>query len=406
MKKRILSIVLTCALVLSMMLVPSGTVDAAGTDMFSGKKKTTIEAATGKTRTGLQETDEIKVKTLLYDTSEPEIYGLAFNPGEYIYSPFTVKNTGKLYFDFASYSVDGSSDSATAQLYDENGTLVNGCSMRLSNGSERAAQWGVSVKSGQKYYLYIGTDSSNKGTLAVGFCGSVLTTYDRTLSGGKVAIASGIEQDGSTASTYFKVQPSKTGRMKVELQEMGYDSTYATVRLYNSKKTLVSDKVSYRGSAVYFGVKKGNTYYIRITDAKGSYDSYYAFGVKYTMSSYTDRALGSKSNAKTLKRKASATNTLFVASTGTSTDWYKFNVTSKRETNIRIKTKGMSSGKLTFTVYKGSKKIATKSIGPQQDGTYTITYGTTYGKANSGTYYIKVVKSKTASGQYSIQYKN
>lgn len=404
MKKRILSIALTCALVLSMILVPSNTADAVELDMFSGKEKKTIEAATGNARTGLQETNEITVKTLLYDTTEPTIYGVPFEPGAYIYSPFTVKNTGKLYFDFVAYSVDGSSCYAEAQLYDENGVPVDGCSTTLVHGSERTAQWGVSVKSGQKYYLYINVSSNNKGTMNVGFCGSVLTTYDRTLSGGKVAIASGVEQDGSTASTYFKVQPSKTGRMKVQLQEMGYNSTYAEVRLYNSKKTLVSDKVSCNGSAVYFGVKKGNTYYIRVTEAKGSYDSYFAFALKYTMSSYTDRALGSKSNAKTLKRKASATNTLFVASTSTSTDWYKFNVSAKRATYIRVKTTGMSSGNLTITVYRGSKKIGSQTIGAQRDGSYRIDYGTTYGKANSGTYYVKVVKSKKASGQYSIQY--
>lgn len=404
MKKRIMSIVLTCALVLSMMLVPSGTADAAGTDMFSGKTKKTMETATTNARAGLQETDEFKVATLLYDTTEPVVYTPSFNPGEYIYSPFTVKNTGKLYFDFAAYSVDGTSNYVYVQLCDGNGVPVSDCSATLGNGSVLSSMWGVSVKAGQKYYLQIETANYNKGELAVLFAGSVLTTYDRTLSGGKVAIASGIEQDGSTASTYFKVQPSKTGRMKVELQEIGYNSTYATVRLYNSKKTLVSDKVSYNGSPVYFGVKKGNTYYIRITDAKGSYDNYYAFGVKYTMSSYTDRALGSKSSAKTLKRKASATNTLFVASTGTSTDWYKFNVSSKRTTAIRVKTAGMSSGKLTLTVYRGSKKVGTTSIGPQKDGSFSITYGTTRGKANAGTYYVKVVKSKSASGQYSIQY--
>ncbi len=406
MKKKILSVMLTFVLLLLMAFVPTETVDAAELDMFSGKAKATIEPASGKARTGLEVTDEIKVKTLLYDTSEPEIYTQVLNPGGYIYSPFTVKNTGKLYFDFAAYSEAENNDAVRIQLYDENGVAVKNCSMTLRNENIRSAQWGVSVKSGQKYYLYIGAENNNTGMMAVGFCGSVFTTYDRTLSGGKVALASGIEQNGDTASTYFKIQPSKTGRMKVELQEMGYDSTYAKVRLYNSNKTLISDNVSYNGSAVYFGVKKGNTYYIRITEAKGTYDNYYAFAMKYTMSSYTDRALGSKSSAKTLKRKASATNTLFVASTGTSTDWYEFNVTSKRQTNIRIKTKGMSSGKLTFTVYKGSKKIGTQSIGPQKDGTYRIDYGTTYGKANSGTYYIKVVKSKTASGQYSIQYKN
>ena len=107
-----------------------------------------------------------------------------------------------------------------------------------------------------------------------------------------------------------------------------------------------------------------------------------------------------------MSRRADATNTLFVASTSTNTDWYKIYVSSKRTTQFSINTSGIKTGTIFVSVYRGSKKIgSTIEIKPYSNGgTYSITYGTTYGKANSGTYYIKVVKGTKANGKYSIRY--
>lgn len=107
-----------------------------------------------------------------------------------------------------------------------------------------------------------------------------------------------------------------------------------------------------------------------------------------------------------MSRGADATNTLFVASTSNNTDWYKIYVSSKRTTKFSINTSGIKSGTVFVSVYRGSTKIG-KTLEFNTScpaGTCTITYGTTKGKANAGTYYIKVVKGTKASGKYSIRY--
>jgi hypothetical protein len=156
----------------------------------------------------------------------------------------------------------------------------------------------------------------------------------------------------------------------------------------------------------YFGVKKGKTYYLKVENAYGTYAENRLFGIKYSIENAKTRTLSSKKKAKVLKRKADATKTLFIASTGTETDWYKIKVTSKRKTQIKVNTSKMKSGNLKITIYKGSKKIGdTKTItNAKSNGkTYTIK-NTSSGKLTSGTYYIKVVKSTKASGRYTIRY--
>ncbi len=120
----------------------------------------------------------------------------------------------------------------------------------------------------------------------------------------------------------------------------------------------------------------------------------------------TDRSLSKKSSAKTLVRKATSTPTLFTANGVTEIEWYKFKVTSKRKTVISVDASEMrgSDQKLTITTYKGSTKIDTNTLYPGQSGKITITYGTTYGKANAGTYYVKVTKTSKLSGKYRIKY--
>ena len=144
---------------------------------------------------------------------------------------------------------------------------------------------------------------------------------------------------------------------------------------------------------------------MRVTNVSDREYYSYKYGVRYSVTSATDRSIGTKSSAKTLTRKADSTKTLFRATGNTSTDWYKFKVTSKRKTQIKIDTRYIKSGDLTVTFYKGSNKIDSDKITTQYDGkTYTLIYGSTYGKATSGTYYVKVVKSAKASGMYRIRY--
>ena len=66
--------------------------------------------------------------------------------------------------------------------------------------------------------------------------------------------------------------------------------------------------------------------------------------------------------------------------------------------------RGSSDQKLTITFYKGSTKVDSTVLYPGNSGKFTLTYGTTYGKANAGTYYVKVTKTAKLSGKYRIKY--
>ena len=87
--------------------------------------------------------------------------------------------------------------------------------------------------------------------------------------------------------------------------------------------------------------------------------------------------------------------------------WYKFKVTKKRKTVIKVDAKNLVSGTTKISVYAGSKFIGSSTISNGRGGdvnAFTVTNSTTYGKANSGTYYVKIHKSQKANGVYKIKY--
>ena len=178
--------------------------------------------------------------------------------------------------------------------------------------------------------------------------------------------------------------------------------------LLDSKKKAISSKVWYYSAnsryRVYFGVKAKKPYYVRVSGCHGSYNNGYQYRVKYTLKKVKDYNLSKKSKAKTIKRKKTVT-TMFAASTGKTCDWYKIKVSKKRPTVITLNTKYVKSGKMAVSVYKGKRKIGTSTIYPSTDiFKGKLTYGTTYGKANKGTYYNKVQHGAKCSGMYKIQY--
>ena len=354
----------------------------------------------------------IDAVTLLYSTTSKSQYEGGYLSAENIaIIPVKVKNTGIMYMDatvsggygefYLCESLDDINlDTGEIKYYD----------YIMINSGSKTGDSGMPVAAGNTYYIAV-YNAESAATIQAGMRAYVYTTISRTLPQGtsKWTLASGVNKAGEPSSTYFKVKPDRTGAMSVSLNE--FDSNYSSTRyvtLYNSNKKALSNEVYYSSASsdykVYFGVKKNTTYYLKVTDCYGNV-SQNKFGIRYGMTSYTDRALGSKSSAKKLARKASATNTLFTAATSNSTDWYKISVTSKRKTVVRINTAGIKSGNVYVTVYRGSKKVGTDTIrASTKQMDYAITYGTTYGKADAGTYYIKLVKGTTASGKYTIRY--
>ncbi len=410
-RRRLLCVALSFSLICIAMFATLGSSYAAEKSLYPEVEEATISA-----------------KTMTYsNTAAPEYSTYSVPPagdtgiGMIYVVPIKATNTGWMYLDVVAGAANDSYtdvyladtyayDRATGMISLPDGAkYVNGL---YSAGEKEEDYLKLAVTSGKTYFALIKSADYSKVPAQMSIRAKIYTTGERTAvaSTSKWTVVSGLNKSKEYGkATWFKVKPTKTGVMTVSLKEYGYSSSYGKIRLYNSSKKAVSETVTYSssGKKVYFGVKKGRTYYLKVTDCYGSSSENYAYGIRYKITTRTDRALSSKSKAKKLTRKADATNTLFIASTGQSTDWYKFYVSSKRATKIKVSTSGMSSGEIYVSVYKGKKKIGkTQTIDNTyyDGGEYTVTYGSSYGKASKGTYYVKVVKSKNANGKYSIRY--
>ena len=64
---------------------------------------------------------------------------------------------------------------------------------------------------------------------------------------------------------------------------------------------------------------------------------------------------------------------------------------------------GGSAGGMNITVYKGKQKLGTQTFMENTQSvtqSYVISHGKTYGKADAGTYYIKITNYKKGCGIY------
>lgn len=209
---------------------------------------------------------------------------------------------------------------------------------------------------------------------------------DRTLGIGK-QIAVG-QKDAQ--SNYFKFKAAQNGVIKA------YGSTNATgysVALYNSKKKALSGWTPLRYNPTY-GVKKGQTYYIRVKSSRNSY-GYYNF--KITNPAVKEKSGKNKAKAVTVKR-SKAVKGMILAGNGQA-DWYKFKKTNKKTTKITVK--GQTNGAFRVTVYRGGKKVSSKTFDYRYRG-----YEFTLYNYPKGTYYVKIERANAkSSGYYAMAWK-
>lgn len=410
-KKKVLSLVLSFTLVFTTVFAGAGSVFAGETAADTAKS-----SLRGKMLYSEIEEPQIDSKTIYYSTSSaPKYSNYTVEAGGYVrIVPIKASSTGWMYLDVTSsaendgsvgvYLVDNYEyDSATGNVSIPEGT--NGESTYGSAGETKKNACKIAVTKGKTYYVWLQSSSYSEVNAVVGIRAKVYTTGTRTLSAGtsKWTVASGISKSGEYgASTWFKVKPTKTGVMIVSLKEYGYSSSYGKVTLYNASKKVRSEKVTYSssGSKVKFGVKKGTTYYLKVSDCYGSYDNNYKFGIRYSITAAKDRAISKKSSAKRIYRKDDATKTLFTAANANSVDYYKFTVKTARKTKVTVKTTDITSGYVVMRLYKSNGKLLKKLEIPAQSEGYIYTTS----KLSKGTYYVKITKSAKASGRYSVRW--
>lgn len=356
--------------------------------------------------------ESIKAPTLNYSTSAkpawtPLSYAAATDG--YIILKVDVTTSGKLWVDIqdadnnTAYTTidvgtyDPSTNTVTMYSYARQGWL--GSSQTQMNGVG-----GLDVVAGGSYCIAI--KSSQSGYIQAR--PYVYSYATRSLAAGKWMLTSGYKTNYNTTSALHKIKPTKSGYIRVYLKEYGYSSSSGYVTLLNSKKKAVSAKLYFSNGSypqsVAFGVKKGVTYYLKVTNCVGDSGYQYKYGIKYKIYAAALRTNTAKKEAKTLKRKAKYISAVMPATGKSGNQWFKFKVTKKRATRFTIDAKNIKSGKTTVTVYCGKKKVGSATLSNGKVNPFDVTYSNKYGKAKKGTYYVKITKSAKANGAYRIRY--
>lgn len=215
---------------------------------------------------------------------------------------------------------------------------------------------------------------------------------DRTLSNAQ-PIAVG-QKDSQT--NYFKFKAVSTGYLVVEGDENAVYSAYCKVALCKSPQAAYSGETSLRYAPAY-GVKKGKTYYIKVT---ATYNSKGNYTLKVTNKKISDKMGKKKSKAVTLKRKKTKKGMIQAgAGSKDATNWYKLKLTKKRKVTIDVTSNSNDAFKI--SIYKGGRRIGTKTVYNRASGPiYSI------GKWPKGTYYVKVQRKNTkSSGWYTLKWR-
>lgn len=203
-------------------------------------------------------------------------------------------------------------------------------------------------------------------------------------------------------AVFVKYKATKNGYLKFTCKDdADGNGTAAYVTMYKSnKKTALSsaDYISSSGSSEYnansyYAVKKGTTYYFKITP--------YYTNVNLSTKFYTTKNQGGtkKSKAASMKKNKTYNGTIYAGTNDS--DYYKYKVTSSQKLNIYVNAKTNYGLKL-------------KNSGP---GVYTNTSNIMYyapgshhlstsGKVKTGTYYIQISGyNKKSTGYYTLKWK-
>lgn len=316
--------------------------------------------------------------------------------------------SGKLWFNAGVYANSDGAASIVFGTYNSTSktitTLTNVKTIEPGNGYSKMGC--VDVKANTTYCFAIYSEQPGYA----GVFAYVFPYAERTLTNGTWMISSGARGSSNAVSTVtYKVIAPKTGYMDVYLDAAGRSAnTVGKVTLLNKSRRVVSSTLSFNkasktGYAV-FGVKKGAMYYIKVAGCTGTAAEQFVYGVKYKVTAGKKRSNTKRSRSITLKRKGKAVKTVIPANGKSGKGWYKFKVTKKRKTQIRVNATNVKSGSLKLTVYCGKKKVATAKVVKGKINTFTVTHSTTWGKAKRGTYYAVITKSAKANGQYSVKF--
>jgi len=213
----------------------------------------------------------------------------------------------------------------------------------------------------------------------------------------------------SDGYSWFKVTTSGVRNLKLQMKEA--QGNFQVTLFKSNKSTVLGKKNISIGSSkdytTYFAVPKG-TYYIRVFHKEAT-APYYA--VKLTQTKVTEKSGTTKAKAVATGKNVLRKGTVLSTQTASAADWYKITLTKDQKfyVHLNLKSGGPSNGGIKMSVYrKGSSKVQlSKKFAAGEDAydwnLYTIGNG---GKLEKGTYYIKVQKYNYGTGFYSLKWNN
>lgn len=215
---------------------------------------------------------------------------------------------------------------------------------------------------------------------------------------------------------YIKFNAKNTGYVTIKMENASaIEPAYGYIAFCDSKKAALNSAyekwdTNYDKAAYYtrsFGVKKGKTYYVKITTS-------YGVKVTATFKKVTKNNNSSKKKAKTLKAKSTAKGVIIAGDN--TVDWYKIKVSGNKKIKLSYtaKTNGdtdYNGIKVTLCTKNGKPYKSYDWVSPWTPSSWYKAYRSNYitGKkigVPDGTYYIKVERyNKTSSGYYTLNWK-
>ena len=305
-----------------------------------------------------------------------------------VIEPIVVSKAGTL--EIAAATNNTGSQTVWAELYRDASctNAVSGTTLMLSG--QEADDAFVALAAGT-YYMKVYTYSADVSCTCRIVAG-VWPSGDKVIASGQTmayyADSSGIRD--------FKYTATANGKIRVACYS---DYGYHVQILSASKGVLSEERWLTKGTGCDLAVEKGKTYFIRVK----SIDSNKVLQFSLKQTAVKEKSGKSKKKAVAIKAKKKAKGT--IAPGSKTADWYKLTLKKKKTLTINLTTD--ATNYLTLTVYnKKGKKIGSKNFYNAIKWKGTVTYSRTYGKADKGTYYIKISR-KTAkdSGIYTLSWK-
>lgn len=332
--------------------------------------------------------ESIRSSEIIYDIEKPFSKKVKLSKGTILIaatSP-TIVDSGKTYKS-AYYSYTG--------IYtDANLTKPVDGEVSVPSGSDNVYYKIMNVP--KTAYYYVGVKSSSvKPTysgaktnwVALGLCS--FDGSDRVIKSGQKLV---VGQKNAKQINYFKYEATATGYIRTYANEEISRRYGVKVTLCNSSKKALSTAAFIRNNPTY-GVRKGKTYWIRLTNSYSNSDGFYAFQIKSVK--IAEKSGKTLKKAVTVKRKKVVKGTIEAGVN--QADWYKFKLTGRKAVTISLT--GGTDGEFKFTVYRGTKRVDSKNAPKNFKGTLK-----SRGKWPKGTYYIKVQRVGKTSGYYSMKW--